>query len=363
MRNKPFQCKRDKMYTMSAIDPTLIMLVNIYADQFGERHETSIYNNGVMQISVFVSVNYNGDASEDEIIAYVQKNVVIYSLTYGEDVKWTNSTIDNGFLHDIDHDANRNAPKLISDIRVPLYFTAPAGTGEGEHKWIAKLGGKQTNDNTPLTITVKGFDVSEDDFEIVDRAEIGSAILRVLRYKDGAVPDLQKLLNCTKYKGVKFTESGGNTWVSMAMSSKGHKLGVFVEYLVTRNIKTAIPYHYYKKKTNTEMYDFDKCGWDYVGIDCYGYCLEDTMKFGSDDVKNAWKEGVVMIMLHDMSIKFVCKEDGYNAFSSEYYPDFDDINTFDFQDTFGSRVRIKINWDNGDWWGSWAVESAKAVYP
>ena len=346
---------------MSAFNASLIVLVNMYADQFGRRQETSVYNNGVMQISVFVSVNYNGDASEDEIKKYVQENIVMYSLTYGENVKWTNSTTDNGFLHDIDHDANRNAPKLISDIRVPLYFTAPAGTGEGEHKWIAKLGGKQTNDKTPLTITVKAFDVSEDDFEIVDRAEAGCVILRVLRYKDGAVPDLQKLEKCIEYKGVKFVKTGGNTWISMTMSNKGYKMGAFLEYKVTSNINIATSYYTYLQEEESYVVEnhFDKCGYAWIALGCE--CMHDASKIESDDIIDVWKEGVAMIMVHDYSVKFYCSK--YDLLNTYDLISFDDINTFDFLDTFGSRVRIKINWDNGDWWGSWAVESAKAVYP
>ena len=75
------------MYTMSAFNPALILLVNIYADQFGDRVDTRVYANGAMQVSVFISVNYNGDTDDgvlEQIKGYVQKNVTIYSLDNGK---------------------------------------------------------------------------------------------------------------------------------------------------------------------------------------------------------------------------------------------------------------------------------------
>lgn len=185
------------MYTMSTIDLALIMLINIYADEFGQRHDTNVYNNGVMQVSVFLSVNYNREASEDEIITYVQDNAVVYSLTYKENVKWQNSTTDNGFHHDLDYVANKKAsvpPKSVLDIKAPLYFTVPSGTAEGTHRWIAKLGDRQTNDNTPLTITIKTFNVSGDDLEIVNREGVDCHQLR--KYKSDIYPESQKLVKC-----------------------------------------------------------------------------------------------------------------------------------------------------------------------
>lgn len=75
-------------------------------------------------------------------------------------------------------------PKAISDIRVPLYFTVPGGTTEGEHKWIAKLDGKKNSEKTLLAITIELFSVSGDDFEIVDKAKFGCLVLRLLKYKN-----------------------------------------------------------------------------------------------------------------------------------------------------------------------------------
>ena len=67
---------------MSEFNPALIFLANIYADAFDKRQTTEVYANGVMQVSIFVSVNYNGNASgiEDEIKDYVRDKAVIYRL-------------------------------------------------------------------------------------------------------------------------------------------------------------------------------------------------------------------------------------------------------------------------------------------
>uniref|UniRef100_A0A1X7UK57 Uncharacterized protein n=1 Tax=Amphimedon queenslandica TaxID=400682 RepID=A0A1X7UK57_AMPQE len=349
------------MYTMSAIDPALIILVNIYADQFSDRQETSVYNNGVMQVSVFVSVNYNGEASEDDIIAYVQDNVDIYSLNYGENVQWQRSTTDNGFHHDIEHAANKNAPmppKMISDIRAPLYFTVPFGTAEGEHRWIVKLDGKQTSDSTPLTVNVNLFSVSEDDFEISEIASLSGIVLRALKYKKGVFPDTQKLVKSIEYKGLKFTGTSANSWVSMAMSSKGHKLGVFIEYRETSSINIATEYHFYDRnkvvKKNLDSYE---CIYRIVPI-CDS--LDNTANIDSTDIEDAWNEGIAMVMIHDSSTSIACEAfESSNMFLDHNF----ETNDFEFEDNFGGRVEVKLNWDAGDWWGTWKVTDAKVVHP
>lgn len=57
---------------------------------------------------------------------------------------------------------------------------------------------------------------------------------------------VHKLLKCTNFKGIKFSGTGGNTWVSMS-SGKGRKLGVFLEYRETYKIQIAIPVYTYQQ--------------------------------------------------------------------------------------------------------------------
>uniref|UniRef100_A0A1X7VCA0 Uncharacterized protein n=1 Tax=Amphimedon queenslandica TaxID=400682 RepID=A0A1X7VCA0_AMPQE len=348
------------MYTMSGFDPSLIILVNIYADLYGDRQQTSVYNNGVMQVSVFVSVNYTGEASEDDIKRYVQDNVVIYSLNYGENVQWQKSTSDNGFHHDIDHAANKNPavpPKMISDVRTPLYFTVPGGRAEGEHRWIAKLDGKQTNDSTPLFVKVKSFSVNKDHFEISDRASLSCAHLRVLKYKYDVFPDTQKLVKSINYKGIKFTGTGGNTWLSMAMSSKGNKLGAFIEYKETSNINIATAYRKYEQ-SEVERRDLGICSYKVM---IRSQCLDDTLDIDSADVEGVWNEGIAMVSVHDKSIDFTCEDQDDTVLNNFNNHDFE-MNDFVLQDTFGGMVEVNINWDKGDWWGIWAISSAEVIY-
>uniref|UniRef100_A0A1X7SVH6 Uncharacterized protein n=1 Tax=Amphimedon queenslandica TaxID=400682 RepID=A0A1X7SVH6_AMPQE len=348
------------MVTMSAVDPTLLILVNIYADMYQDRQDTKVYNNGVMQVSVFVSVNYNGEASKDEIIEYVQDNVDIYSLNYGENVQWAKSTTDNGFHHDIDHAANENEsvpPKMISDIRALLYFTVPGGTAEGEHRWIAKLNGKQTSTNTPLTVTVEKFTVNQDDFEIVQRDDgLTHVRLYVLKYKDDVFPSTQKLLNCINYRGFKFPATGGNAWISMAVHSCG-TIGVFLEYRVTKNIQIAIPKRIYSQdEVVIQNYPDNPC---HYGIILRGSTdtIEATADLDPTVVDNAWNEGVVMIQVsHNVQIQ--CYISGHGWLSPQV-----GFNDYLFQDTFGGRMEIKIDWNGNGYFGRWKVYEAKVVYP
>uniref|UniRef100_A0A1X7ULI5 Uncharacterized protein n=1 Tax=Amphimedon queenslandica TaxID=400682 RepID=A0A1X7ULI5_AMPQE len=314
-----------------------------------------------MQVSVFVSVNYNREASEEDIIAYVQDNVDIYSLNYGENVQWQRSTIDNGYHHDIDHATNRNVsrpPKMISDVRALLYFTVPACTAEGEHRWIAKLDGKQTNDDTPLTITVKSFHVSKGDLILANKKDtsIHCNLMYVLKYNDDVLPDAQKLVKLVEYKGMKFFGSGGNSWVSMSKSTKGHKLGVFVEYGVTSNIKIANSGDQHLPD-QMEKHDLGENSGVYNKVVCS--CLDNTLEFDPYYIKEAWNEGILMVQVRDWSVRL------YRQFYGDYrWYDYDYLmNDFVIEDTFGCRMKVGINWDVGDYWGFWAVSSVTVVYP
>ena len=141
---------------MSEFNPALVFLANIYADAFDNRQTTEVYANGVMQVSIFVSVNYNGnsDGIEDEIKDYVRDNVVILRLKDNGDkekVDWDYSDTSNGFPHDIEYHGDGGT---ASDIRTTLYFTVPPGS-EGKYRWIAKMGEQETSTNTPVTINAR----------------------------------------------------------------------------------------------------------------------------------------------------------------------------------------------------------------
>ena len=363
MRNKPFQCKRDKMFTMSAFDPALIILANIYADQFDTRPETRVYCNGIMQVSIFISVNYNGDTDEgilDEIKGYVQDNVVIYTLDDGkvelDTSKWIKSTEDNGYHHDIDRASNDNT-KSVSDIRVPLYFTVPAAS-EGEHNWIASLDGMETSTSTPLTVNVERLHATKDSVEIADKAATECHQMHVLKYKDGAFPDVLKLVKLVDYKGIKFLSSADKAWVSMIHSSKGHKMGVFLQYKETKDIRVAKPEHLYWSGEMIKK-DIGATG-DQNLLHCS--CCDDSLHdFTSDQFEQAWNEGIVMLMVHDSSLEMVKFYDSLAV--STHYNNFE-TNDFLIEDNFGNRMICRIDWNLGSgWWGNWEVSVLTVVYP
>ena len=216
---------------MSEFNPALVFLANIYADSFDNRQTTEVYANGVMQVSIFVSVNYNGNADgiEDEIKDYVRDNVVILRLKDNggkEEVDWDYSDTSNGFPHDIEYHGGGGT---ASDIRTPLYFTVPPGS-EGKYRWIAKMGEQETSTNTPVTINARRFQTLADgsQFEFIEIAERDDNTLIALCYKPGVFPETQRLMKYYENKGIKFTKTGGNSW--LGMYDLFGKSAIFVDY-------------------------------------------------------------------------------------------------------------------------------------
>ena len=328
---------------MSDFNPALVFLANIYADAFSNRQTTEVYANGVMQVSIFVSVNYNGNADgiEDKIKDYVRDNVVIYRLRDNgdkEEVDWIYSDTSNGFPHDIEyHDGGGTA----SDIRIPFYFTVPPGS-VAKHRWIAKMGEQETSTNTPVTINARKFQPLADgsQFEFVKRVSRDDHnSLSVIRYKAGAFPDTQKLVKAHKYKGIKFTSTGGNSWLSR------YKLmgsAVFVEYkddhINLANSDTIYQDDEYEADTEYEGFFYAFENWD------------GPTKFSSSELDKAWIDGVVIVQC------------GLLTLLPEYgkVPEFD---TYKLQDNFGNIVEIKMDFDGGDDWDDWKIKSAVVHYP
>ena len=344
--------------TVAAFNAAFIALANIYTDKFENWKTAKVYSNGVMQVSIFVSVNYKEDATgiEDEIIKYVQKNAVIHSLNSDAPLTWANSTESNGFYHDIDHaGTQRNDTKATSDIRVPLYFTVPAYS-EGEHRWIAKLGEEETSQL--VTITIKRHVVDESNFEIITEGWYDEADLRILRYKPGIYPDMHRLRKLRKYKGLKFTGTGGNTWISMFKRTNGHKLGAFLEYKSLSVNVGRSDYYYYPDDVSASEY----CCYTWHKRKTSGYGWESGQDTPSDRLESAWNDGIVMILIREKTffLKRAITVQGVDFWISEEFW----IHDFEVEDTFGSRVAIFINWDvSGSWWGGWSVTKADLIYP
>ena len=336
------------MFLMSEFNPALIFLANIYADAFDSRQTTEVYANGVMQVSIFVSVNYNGNASgiEDEIKDYVRDNVVILRLRDNgdkEEVDWDYSDTSNGFPHDIEY-SDRGG--TASDIRTPFYFTIPVGSAS-KYRWIAKMGEEETNPNTPVTINARRFQPLADgsQFEIAKRVIGNGTNLSVFRYKAGVFPDTQRLVKAYKYIGIKFTSTGGNSWLSKYQVVANL---VFVEYKD----------NYINLAKDKEMYEADEYEstftppGDALNPDEY---FELPSDFTSSEIEEAWVEGVVIVQCHYIFLYYI--EDGIRYPYLGFGPD-----TYELQDNFGNIVEIEIKW-SGEGWDGWTIKRAIVHYP
>ena len=338
---------------MAAFNATFIALANIYTDEYSTGQVTNVYSNGVMQVNIFLSVNYRENATgiESQIIEYVQKNSVIYVLETNSPLTWVNSTKSNEYYHNIDSaSSEKKDPRSKSDIRAPLYFTVPIDS-EGTYRWVAKLGDQETNTNTPVTVNVYEYYVAPSDFIIEDLTANVSATLRVLRYQHGSFEDKQKLIRCIEYKGIKFISA--NSYMSM-MSKKGHKAGFFL----TEKNSVA------KVAQNNHKYDLGD--WQEQGMDDFDpkttlytseYGWEDSQKIPVSDIQDAWNRGIPMMKIgqDNLYIDFIL---GMVLYNLAY-----ELQGFLLEDNFGNRVEVDMNWDVNDWWGNWAVSKATVKYP
>ena len=331
---------------MSDFNPALIFLANIYADGFSNRQTTEVYANDVMQVSVFVSVNYNGnsDGIEDNIKDYVRENVVIYRMRDNgdkEEVDWVYSETSNGFPHDIEYNDREGSS---SDIRTPFYFTVPLGSA-GKHRWIAKMGEQETSVNTPVTINVRRFQLSADgsQIEFIKRVHRNGDSLCVLRYKPGVFPEAQMLMKAYKNKGIKFTKTGGNSWLSI-YNIIPYPSGIFIEYKdnYINVFKDSEIYKHgeYESDRTFQMPIFT------VGMPGYS--------FTSTEIEETWAEGVAIMQSTSFFLLHV-----FLGFPSLPVLQFH-YRYYEFQDNFGNIVEIEFDWGEGD---DWEIKGAIVRYP
>ena len=336
---------------MSEFNSTFIMLANIYADGFDNRQTTEVYANGVMQVSIFVSVNYKGNSSglEDDIKKYVQENVMIYGLTDDgneEKVDWDSSTTSNGFPHDIEYSTGRSS----SDKRAPLYFTVPPDS-VGRHRWIAKLGEQETSTSTPVTITVRKFQPLADgsQFEFVKRVKAkNNNTLCAFRYKAGAFPDTQRLVKAYKYRGMKFPKTGGNSWLTIynATATRYHPLSaIFLEYK-ENHLNFAEEQLYHPGEYESDVYHES----NYMPIGQ----LPGPSLFSQSEIEDAWIDGVIIVISRSFKMNYEFMT-GITAPISSFGSE-----TCEFQDNFGNIVEIEFEWDENNYL---KVKSAIVLYP
>ena len=331
---------------MSEFNSTLVMLANIYADGFTNRQTTKVYANGVMQVSIFVSINYRGNSSglEDNIKEYVQDKVEIYSLTDNgnmEKVDWDKSTSSNGFPHDLDYGSRGRSS---SDKRAPLYFTVPPDS-EGKYRWIAKLGEQETSVNTPVTIDVQEFQPLADgsQFEVAKRVKgtDGNTTLCALRYKAGIFPDAQKLVKVYKYRGIKFTKTGGNSWLGLHNEVLIPPLsGILLEYKED-HFNFAVHSYLYNPG------EYESTGDDQESFSTFYPPGNDI--FSKQEIEDAWIDGVIIVQSQTLTMFY-----GMLPYAIADA-------THEFQDNFGNIVAIHFDiWDDNS---DLKIESAIVHYP
>ena len=193
-----------------------VQLAGLYTDGSQNILTTDVYANGVMQVELWVSINYNGSTVgiKSDINNYVYNSTFIYQLSGSSKTKvnWTKSATSNDYLHDIKRSVLQSQ-KITSDYRVPIYLTVPKEAG-GLYKWIAKLGKEQTSSSSPVQVNITTIAVSLSDVELSDVNTLNQSVLRSVRYTHATLPG-NHLLKQWQYDGVHLMAGGGNCWIVM----------------------------------------------------------------------------------------------------------------------------------------------------
>ena len=341
------------MVSSAGFDSSLIDLTGIYHEANGPLQRTNVYANGVMQVMLFLSVNYRGeDGYEEQIKEYVHNNAVIYELddiNGGQNqVTWAKDFTSNGWPHDIEYPGlMKNDSSKSSDIRAPFFFTVPSDTPIGTKKWVGKLNSQQTN--VPLTVEVRSFKVSAEDFEIVSRGWYENSELKIIRYVDNKFGDRQTLLRLRQYKGIKFIAC--NAWIARVYSETKHSYAAaFLEYRET------------EARVAESDVKYSHSFWDEYGEwipDVYwritsSCCWEDSNNYMPESaIDAAWNEGIVIIVADHRTLAIYSCNEGDIGCARESWGEFE----FEIEDTFGCRSYIAISWDE------WKVFNAYPIYP
>lgn len=340
------------------INPDDVVLTNLYTDATSNTKSTNVYANGEMQVMVFITVNYNGEGSIDDVTQYVSDNTLIsYVDDQGDlhDVIWDKSSQSNGFHHDINNALSDLTYSVKeSNIRVPVFFVVPIGSS-GTYKWRATLNGMTTSTIEPVIVNVSNFEVSESDFDIIDVSNSqGSYTLRSIIYTK-TLPNTHKLVKLTTYQGILFTGTGGNSWLSFMRSGSGHKYCAFPIYdEKSDNFKVAKNYM-----------DYQDYAWQSSGLDprfplmCTSKWGWEPTTFSEEERANAWMLGITCIMTAEDGIYLDNRDDG--TFSA------DRLNFamqgFKCQDNYGNHILFDMDWDyRGEWYTYWKVINPRVIF-
>ena len=347
-----------------AFSSSNVQLAGFYTDGSQNILTTDVYANGVMQVEVWVSINYNGSTSgiKSDINSYIYKNTVIYQLSGSSKskVNWTKSATSNDYLHDIKRGFVLSQT-ITSDYRVPIYLTVPKGAG-GLYKWIAELGGVQTSSSSPVEVTVTTIAPSASDVELSDVVTVNQSVLRSVRYTHSTLPG-NHLLKQWRYEGILLEkQDNGNCWIVMmhdgyscaSLTSGGDQVRVgycSTTYRVdkgeceVKNPQNSVGLTSSENEFTTSQYDW-----------------QDAKKIATSYVQQASTDGHLPMVgiipcREDYNFHLWCDSTSSNADFS-YNPV--------AQDNFGNWIKLVMNWNDGSKGGShnrdWKVIEVQLAY-
>ena len=188
--------------------------------------------------------------------------------------------------------------------------------------------------------------VDGSQIEFVKKVYRNGNTLCVLRYKPGVFPEAQILMKAYKNKGIKFTKTGGNSWLSIYYLSPKYS-GIFIGYK-DNYINLAKGYETYE----SGEYESDRD----MPLPLYTFGQWDLpTKFTSSEIEEAWAEGVAIVQSATLHLF-------YNVMGAPVMPVLPfHYRYYEFQDNFGNIIEIDFHW--GDEGYDWEIRGAMVRYP
>lgn len=156
--------------------------------------------------------------------------------------------------------------------------------------------------------------------------------------------------------------------MSMVRSSKGHKVGCFIQKTSGSTDKLApvgtvgkeYKSEYNISSNSSDAYNHIGGGSlglsDYVDLDNRG-AWDDSEDIPTSSIDDAFNRGIPMLLVSEDGL-------GMKTFREElvHGTKVDEAEQgFVIRDIFGNSMKMDINWDAGDWWGAWKVSKVDVV--
>ena len=166
-----------------------------------------------------------------------------------------------------------------------------------------------------------------------------------------------------KYKGVKFTKTGGNSWLSKYnITLPTVSSAIFVEYKASyiNFAKNDLKYRPGDYESDI-LSEYALCSGNCAIVvdfcddedDCVG-----PSNFSSSEIEDAWIDGVVIVQSTTLVLSL-------SRFIISYLAPAFDYETYEFQDNFSNIVAIEFDWDldPGELGVDWKVKRVIVLYP